>query len=284
MMLCGIKLELDPCAIQQLLANPQLEFKSQLNRKTGKLDQSRNWSQNGITINIKSLGYGVIKGSLHMYKNRGRHNYDDFRWHQVSQTIEELSKVIGIDIRYLKLINLEWGVNIKTEIPPKNILIGLVMHKGARFEKMYVSPGMHFVCTHSQFSVKIYDKGSQHRLPNYILRVEIAANKAVYINSLGIFTLDDLQFPETIANLQNSLLYGGWKDSLLIEPGLFQFSPRTEKDHKKISNWSNPMYWMVATNRTRCYQRRKYDEFRLSNGFETKDKIFQSISDKFREL
>jgi hypothetical protein len=279
-----IKLKLDPYAISQLSKNPDVEFKSTLNRSTGELDQSRNWSQNGMKINIKSTGYGVLYGSLHMFKNGGKHNYDDFRWCQVFQAMDDLSDALGLEVRHLKLINLEWGVNIKTEIPPKDILSGLVMHKGVRFEKMYVSPGAHYVCTHAQFSVKVYDKGSQHRLPENILRIEMAANRSLFINKLGISTLNDLQYQETRANLQNSLLLGGWNDSILIEPGLFHFIPLDKKARKRISNWSNPIYWTESPNYTRCSQRKKYDQFRHSNGFETKEKIFQAISEKYRQL
>ena len=235
-------------------------------------------------IYINNSGYGCIKGSLHKFKNGGKHNYDDFPWYQVSETIDELSEVLGIDVRYLKLINLEWGVNIKTEIAPKEIISGLVMHKGVRFEKMYVSPGTCYICAHAQFSVKVYDKGTQYRLPENILRIEISSNKAAFINSFGIITLDDLQYPERIANLQNSLLCGGWRDSLLIEPGLFDNYHLDKKMQGRISNWSNPLYWMEAKNRNRCYQKKEYDAFRLANGFDTKEKIYQAILNKYREL
>lgn len=284
MMLCGIKLKLDSHAISQLSKNPDVEFKSTLNRSTGELDQSRNWSQNGMKINIKSTGYGVLYGSLHMFKNGGKHNYDDFQWNQVFQTIGNLSDTLGLEVQHLKLINLEWGVNIATELPPKDIITGLVMHRGVRFEKMYVWPGTHYVCTHSQFSIKVYDKGSQYHLPENILRVEMAANRSVFINKLGISTLNDLQYQETRANLQNNLLFGGWKDLLLIEPGLIHFDHLDKKVQQRISKWSNPMYWTESPNYTRCSQRKIYDEFKLANGFDTKEKIFQSISAKFREL
>lgn len=283
-MICGVKFNLDYSTIDQLLKNQNLEFKSQVNLETFEVDRKRIWKERGMTIIIKSPGYGIINGSLHMFKNGGHHNYDDFHWHQVSQTIDELSNVLGLDVRHLKLVNLEWGVNIQTEIAPKDILTCLVMHKGVRFEKMYVSPGTCYICSHDQFCVKVYDKGSQFRLPENILRIEIAANKSAFMNSFGIFTLDDLQYPETIANLQNSLLYGGWQDSLLIEPGLIHFNPLDKKVKQRLSYWTSHLYWLKSPNYTRCYQRRQYDAFRLNSGFDTKEKIFQAISDKFKEL
>lgn len=284
MMLCGIKLKLDSCAIKQLQSNPRLEFKSQLNRNTGELDEIKVCSLHGIDVYIKSLGYGVIKGSLHIFKNGGRHNYDDFRWCQVFQAMDDLSDALGLDVRHLKLINLEWGVNIKIEIPPKGILTGLVMHKGACFKSRDINHGTYYVCKHAQFNVKVYDKGSQYLLPENIIRIEMAAKRSVYINNLGISTLNDIQHQEATANLQNSLLYGGWRDLLLIEPGLIHYNPLDKRMQQRISNWANPLYWMYAKNRNRCYQKKLYDEFRLDKGFDTKEKISQAISEKYREL
>ncbi|WP_166637234.1 hypothetical protein [Algoriphagus boseongensis] len=198
--------------------------------------------------------------------------------------MDDLSETLGLNVRHLKLINLEWGVNIKTEIPPKEILTGLVMHKKKRFEKMYVSPGTHYVCTHSQVSIKIYDKGSQNRLAENIMRIEMAANRSVYINNLGITTPNDLKHQDIRVNLQNSLLYGGWGDLLLIEPSLIHYCHLNKQVPKRISKWVNPIYWLESENYTRCYQRKEYDEFRLLNGFDTKEKISQAILDKYREL
>lgn len=283
-MLCGIKLKLDPSAIRELLKNPNLEFKSLLNSQTGEVDQTQTWSGNGMKILIKNSGFGYIKGSLHKFKNGGRHNYDDFSWYQVFQTIDALSDTLGINVAELKLINLEWGVNIVTELSPKDIIVGLVMHKGVRYEKMYVNPGTHYVCTHSQFSVKAYDKGAQNHLPFNLLRIELAAKKSVFFNSLGVYTLEDLHRIECRTNLQNSLLLGGWGESLLIEPEIFMIDIKNTKFQKQVSNWSNPLFWLNSSKRIRCYQKEEYNKFRFEFGLNVKEQVFDSISKKIRKL
>jgi hypothetical protein len=65
---------------------------------------------------------------------------------------------------------------------------------------------------------------------------------------------------------------------------LFQLETINKSDHKKISNWSNPNYWLNISNRSRCYQREHYNRFRLKHGLDVKDQIFQSVAEKLREL
>ncbi len=284
MMLCGIKLRLDYDAISQLLRNPKLEFKSLGNRRTKTWDESQICIFNGMKIHIKNSGFGWIKGSLHKYYNGGIHNYDDFLWEEVFLATNDLSERLGISIQELPLVNLEWGVNIKTDIHPKEIISGLVMHKGVRFERMYVTPGTHYTCCHFQFSVKIYDKGTQNRLQENLLRVEIAAERAAYFKKLGVNTLNDLENYATRVNLQNALLQGGWKDLILLEPGILKVKPQNKREKDLIHNWSNPNYWLNLSKRSRCYQREMYDKFRLESGLDVKEKVYQSISEKLRQL
>jgi hypothetical protein len=283
-MICGIKLKLDSRAISQLIKNPNIEFTSNLNLQTAEIDGTRLWSNQGITIQIKTSGYGQIKGSLHMYKNAGDHNYDDFHWGQVFQTIANLSEALNLDVEHLNLINLEWGLNIETDLSPKRILSGLVMHKGLPFKNMYVNPGTHYTCSHAQFSVKAYDKGAQNRLPINLMRVEMAANRSVFFNNLGVYSLNDLRRDETKANLQNCLLYGGWNDAILIEPGLTEYSPNSHEEQLRISKWSNPNFWINSSKQVRYYHKKEYDKFRLENGFVTKEKIFDSLTHKLRSF
>lgn len=284
MMLCGVKFNLDFSIINQLLENPNLEFMAQVNLGTSEVFPSRVWTGSGMTILIKSRGYGYIKGSLHKFKNGGLHNYDDFKWNEVLQTIENLSDTLNLNVKQLKLVNLEWGLNIETELPPKSILSGLVCHKVSRFEKMYISPGSHFTCSHSQFSLKGYDKGTQHRLPFNLLRFEVAGNKSAFLNNLGIETLKDIERKDVRVNLQNYLHDGVWKDIILIDPKMMDYLPDCGFDYERILKWSNPNFWINATNRTRCYQKKEYDKFRLAHGFNIKEEIMESFADKFKQL
>ncbi|WP_148660231.1 hypothetical protein [Algoriphagus sanaruensis] len=233
-----------------------------------------------MTIHIKSSGFGYLKGSLHKFKNEGKHNYDDFTWDEVFLVVDELSDTFGIKIRDLPLINLEWGINVETKIPPKQILSGLVMHHGCRFDKMYVNPGTHYVCSHSQFRVKAYDKGVQNCLAKNLLRIEISANRSKFINKLGVYKIGDLKRPEARLKLQNALLYGGWANTLLIDPGLIGYNPSNQDEIIRISRWSNPNFWINASKQVRSYHKRVYDRFINEAGFNVKQAIFEAMMKK----
>lgn len=284
MMLCFIKVRLGYLEIGKLLSNPNLEFKSEFSRQTGEIGQSSICNYNGMTIHIKSSGFGYLKGSLHKYKNEGKHNYDDFTWDEVFQVVDELSETLGIKIQDLPLINLEWGINVETEMPPKQILSGLVMHHGCRFDKMYVNPGTHYVCSHSQFNLKAYDKGVQNRLAQNLLRIEISANKSKFINKLGVYKIGDLNRPEARLKLQNALLYGGWANAIIIDPRLLECRPSDQDESLRISRWSNPNYWIKATKQVRSYQKKAYDRFIKEAGFDIKQYILDAMVEKLGSI
>lgn len=282
-MLCGVKFNLDYSAIDQLLKNQNLEFKSLVNLETSEVDRTRVWTDRGMTIMIKSPGYGIIKGSLHKFKNGGIHNHDDFNWNEAFQTIDDLSDTLGLQVKDLNLVNLEWGLNIETDIPPKEIINGLVMHHGVDFKKMYVSPGTCSICQHAQFAIKVYDKGKQSHLSKNLMRIEVSANKSIYYNSLGVNSLHDLVKEEVRANLQNSLIYV-WMDSILIDLEMMQIHPSNKNDFERIAKWSNPNFWTRSTKQTREYNKKAYDRFRRKHGFVTKEIIIQRMLEKLKQF
>lgn len=282
-MLCGVKFHLDYSAINQLLKNQNLEFKSLVNLETSEVDKTRIWTDRGMTILIKSPGYGIIKGSLHKFKNGGIHNYDDFNWDEAFQTIDNLSDTLGLQVKDLKLVNLEWGLNIETDIPPKEIINGLVIHHGVEFKNMYVFPGTCSICQHEQYAIKVYDKGKQSHLSTNLMRIEVSANKSRYYNPLGVTSLYDLAREEVRVNLQNSLIFA-WMDTILIDPEMFLIKPSNKSDFERIAKWSNPNFWTKSIKQTREYNKKAYDRFRYKQGFETKEIITQKMVEKLKQF
>jgi hypothetical protein len=283
-MLCGIKLKLDSRAISELADNSNLEFKSLLNRQTGEVDSCKIWSEDGITIFIKSSGYGHIKGSLHKYKNADLNNYDDFNWEQVDATTHRLSERLKLNVKALPLLNLEWGLNILLNFNPDQLLSGLVRHRGAPFEKMYVYPGNHFVANHDDYGIKIYNKASQNKLESNLLRFELSSNKSRHVNKQGIFCLADLDDREIQIQLLQSLISDAWDDILLIDPLLQEYEPYSSFNQLRVAKWNNPLFWNQLTRRARSYQLKQYEEFLFEHGMQTKEKIKKLLIDKFDQL
>jgi hypothetical protein len=282
-MLCGFRLRLDSLLIKKLLQDPTLEFEQKLNLETGELNYPISWSKDGITILIKSSRFGVIKGSLHMYKNAGRHNYDDFTLKQVIETIDKLSNRLKIRVDKLQLITLEWGFNLQLNVPPTTILSRLVSHQNKAFERLYVFPGNNYMCHHHTLDIKVYDKSAQNIMikgvPKNIMRIECSTNHARVLHQLGIYCLQDIKKPNKVIEMFE-FLQDLWTNVLLIEPGLESF----ENENHSITKWSNPRYWASLSRQDRFREKNRYQEFLLSKGLCFQEDILFDMYAKFEEL
>jgi hypothetical protein len=130
--------------------------------------------------------YSKASGSIHYYFNEGLHNYNDFRYSDIVKVVNEIINLFEVDSEN-DLNNLEFGVNIKLPFEPKLILNNLVTHKGHSFSFESNNGKNYYQCKHSQFIIKIYDKGLQFGLAENILRFELKAIKMQYLHSNGIY-------------------------------------------------------------------------------------------------
>jgi hypothetical protein len=129
--------------------------------------------------------YSKVSGSIHYYFNGGLHNYNDFSFSNIVEVVDEISNLFEIDNRN-ELNNLEFGVNIKLPFEPKLILDNLVTHKGKGFSHVTKHGQNYHQCQHSQFIIKMYEKGLQFGLSDNILRFEIKVIKMQYLHRNGI--------------------------------------------------------------------------------------------------
>ena len=126
----------------------------------------------GLKFNIR---YNKVRlqGSLHKYRNEGRHNYDDFTSLEVAKVVKELQERFEIDIYKTFLNNVEFGVNVVLPFGVHVVLDNLISYKGKQFER-FVDKGIsYYQCKLSKFIIKIYDKGKQYNLSDNVLRFEI---------------------------------------------------------------------------------------------------------------
>lgn len=88
----------------------------------------------------KSVEYGKVIGfccveiniSPHYHFNRYKHNGNDFTKENCKTTIWSILEYIGLKCGYfkeLKVVNIEFGVNIIPEVDIKNLINGLLFYK-----------------------------------------------------------------------------------------------------------------------------------------------------------
>jgi hypothetical protein len=256
---------------------------------TGELNEKRVFESEGIKVVIKSDRYGYIEGSLHYYKNKGVHNYDDFLMDGVWRSIQKINAQYNIKVEFLHLVQLEFGLNFVPPILTNSVLQSLFLHHAKPFKNMYVRPGKHVICDHWDYSFKNYNKKAQYPLElkacQELTRTEVHAKRARVLNKLGVFNLADLQKPEIVFRLLNVLIFDVWENVLMVDPRITDLQTAFSRiDQKRVLKWSNPHYWYDLDDRTRSYQKATLNEFQIKNGLTVQSEIQSVLKSKAVEL
>jgi len=273
-----------------LECNPYLDFYDKINLSTGeiktinrkgiKITPYKNSFFNGLEFRIYETGTITMSGSLHKYWNSGGHNYNDFSFSSFSQVLNDLKIKFGIEPNKAILKCLEIGINIVPPIPTNEIIDYCFLHKTKPFEYQKNSEeGKYKQVEHSQYIIKLYNKALHYKskfdIDTEILRFEIKYTKMEKLNNLGIFNLKDLQDYGLI----------NFKDMLLNEfRNVLYFDGTIQSKSKRISNYSNPLYWselVSKPNKSNYYKHRdilKTLTTQFSNNIQTQ--IIEIMSNK----
>jgi len=96
-----------------------------------------------------------LQGSLHKYRNEGRHNYDNFTSLEVAKVVQELQERFEIDIYKTFLNNVEFGVNVVLPFGVHVVLDNLITYKGKHFER-FVDKGIsYYLSSLSRFMIRV---------------------------------------------------------------------------------------------------------------------------------
>lgn len=199
----------------------------------------------GFEVEINQpTGQTKIGFSLHKYFNSstgaGNQNYNDFVFTDICRAVPSIVEYFGNEILIANVINIEFGVNITPPIPTPELLYNCHSHRKNRFIVETAPEKLYFNCTHSQYRVKVYDKGLQYGLPDPALRFELHFGKMEKIRPLGINIFRDLLKPEIYPRLLK-LLLSEWDNVLFIDTTLND-AP-TAKLKAKFKAWKTHEFW-----------------------------------------
>jgi len=229
--------------IQELLNNPLLEFESKFNVNTGETNETRKTAKyQDITFEIANNKYVNIKGSLHKYSNKGKHNYNDFTFSSLIDVIIDLYQKFNINPHFVPINNIEFAVNVNTSFNPKTFIKkNIISHKGTPASiDTFKGNGYLKEFEHSQYYIKIYDKGLQFSQPDNIFRFEVKVVKMEYLQNIGIKTLADLLNIEKLQSLGKKLI-SVFNELLIIDK--IDTAIFTAKEKEIYQNGINPMFW-----------------------------------------
>ena len=133
------------------------------------------------------------------------------------------------------------------------------MHEGKPFIPM--PQGIGKSCEHSQYFIKIYNKGAQFNLPENILRIENRVRTMDYLHSKGIYirSLADLLNVHNLKLLGNNLL--SRFNEILFFDSTIEIENLREKDQLVLLKARIPSHWTNLGNKSKVDQfRKKYNQ------------------------
>lgn len=236
--------------------------------------------KHGLTFKLKpSLNGGhvlSINGSLHKWHNKGYVNSNQFSFNDVQKAVYNLCSQFDIPANKILLHGLEIGVNISLPYPVKKLLKSMVAYKGKPFTQINkINEGKGFVCSLSEYHLKIYNKGKQAKTgEENLLRFEVSVKKMRYLKNT-FATLADLTNKEKaltgIEYLQDCYNAIIWTNSTVNK------NLMNDREIKQWLYYSNPKTWQEMRGKEKALYHRKKWKILLNKYGKTPDILPQIL-------
>lgn len=280
--------------IQKLVNSELLNFTTNVNPQTGEI--LKRISKNGfvkselLSAKYKNLVFEyypkserlTISGSLHVFYNDGKHNYNDFNITALFCVLNDFYNSFGLLPHNLHLLQLEWGVNVTPPIPSNDIINHCLLHGRNPFEAKYYSVEGRYnqVEYANRYLIKLYNKGLHYKLNSEILRFERKQIRYwFYCRQQGIGqTLQDLIQSDFIG-LRATLLKD-WDNVLM-------FDPLMNPDKKILFKYRDIRFWDQSNFKDRFQRKYHVDRLRDANkkhGANIHGQITKLIKQKLNDL
>jgi hypothetical protein len=220
-----------------------------------------------------------LSGSLHKFHNKGEHNCNDFDINAFRDVLRRFDELFKVRPQNLKLICLEYGVNITPPIESNQIINHLMQHKHKDFEsKISNDKGNYKQAEHSEYIVKIYNKAKQFKLNFEVLRIEIKETNLRHHRAQGIYTLQDFIQSDKRPIVES--LINKWDEVVYYD--------NTSNNQDRWNQYNNINFWRELStqkSRTSYFRHRKsLRKLNESTGQNIQDKISHLIKVKIQEL
>ena len=231
----------------------------------------------------------------HYYFNNGLHNANDYTVIDCVNTVLEFKNTFKIDLQLLKVVNIEFGINILSPIDIKKLIAFLLYHEknefktdvGLAFSKKSFTANSNGTINLYKI-IKAYAKGLQ--FPQYCdintFRFEVKSKQSKYINQLGIYTANDLLNFDCYLNISNRL-QEEWGKVLLLDCET-DFSDLSSIEQEKIKDYLNTFTWFNISQDSykNRFSKERAKYYNLINKIPNnlKNRLTKTISDKLEYL
>jgi hypothetical protein len=248
---------------QSLMTHPDLSFERNVNEDSGAINtnEPRCAVYNGMKFEVHPSGRAVVMGSWHKLHHDGK-NYEPFTFSQFAQSVQMFCELFSLPPSELRLLQMEFGINFQPSMSAKELIRTFVCNsKGAPFAAMRSNRGksLGIVCTLTEYSIKIYDKGNQYSLPFELVRFEQKVTCGKYIRRMGIVNLSDLLLPEVWHQLSTELIK--MQQALIMREPSIKSELLTTKRRLFIANAGNPIYWQQLSPKERLKAKNMLAEY-----------------------
>lgn len=292
-MIDGVKIDCPNLNGSEWLSNKLLCFRANVDTQTGELlDSTQTAVYRGLVFIItKSKKYDdtfycSVRGSLHKYWNKGKHNANDFNYNALQSVLNELNQKFSINPEKAILRNLEFGVNVQLSITSTELFKNMVTSGKHNFSILKVEGKILGRCiSKSQTTYKIYDKGKQYKtVEKNLIRFEVHVNKMQYLSRLEVVNLSDILNVEKLQKLAEMLI-NEWFEVVYYNKQI-EYKQMTVFEQKKVLYYATPRNWndfdRTQRKRAKKHFKKLIDEY--GNGNPEHIAIGQIIANKCQQL
>ncbi len=236
-----------------VVCRPKTNYYHSLKHRTHGAKLSLDFRKAVENGNVIGYGHLEINVSPHYHFNQYQHNGNDFTPEHSIKTIIDILTYLRIELqeyKCLKVVNIEFGLNIIPEIDIKSLIDGLYFCKKTPF-KTGAFPYFKKTDATSYKQIKAYAKGLQFlEFPQYgihpnTFRFEVKSKQAKNIEKYGIWNANDLTKLDIYKTLTQTIL-DEWVNVLLINqtPDFSNLKPddvQFIQNANKIDFWSDLM-------------------------------------------
>lgn len=207
-----------------------------------------------MKLQLFPSGRLLITGSLHKFYHGVNHT--DFLLSDLFKSISSICEAIGIAPVAGHILQMEYGVNIRTPFAPKELLSRLICMKYRSFNAMKPLHCIGRDCYIGDWGVKIYDKGKQYGLPDHLLRMEKKVTNSRFLRKMNIQTLADFT-PAGLERLVEDFVV--MFRHVLVNDRSIKDDSLTGRQRLALANYRNPGYWEVLSRHAAHNARKRFD-------------------------
>ena len=260
-------------------------LKEKVNTDTGEIKNA--YFYKNMIIKPTSEGF-LLQGSLHKYRSIIKgiatqkqidkyhgFNGDLFTLQDITDTIESLCAELGVSPYICTLQSIEFGINNVVTFPPFEFMRGVLYHRND-YNPTIKYGGGYIQFNHSDYFIKIYNKGNQYKLKNSVVRVEIKVMKMRKLIEAGIeiSTLADIN--EITLKQAFNLLYSEFNEVIYYDRSI-NTEGLTEAKQRKVLEYQNKTFWEKASRRNKQHHKEQLNSLIEKHSDNYKGQIQQQM-------